>query len=117
MRKALATILAIAIGGCAYGQANRHELRDGNRSYNKEKYDQAEVSYFRALEQDSMDYRGQYNLGNALYRQKKYGDAARHYEQALASPNLTDAQRANAYHNMGNSHLKAGMETAPRTAW
>ena len=91
-------------------QADRQQLRDGNRSYKKEKYDKAEVQYRRALEHDSMDYRGQFNLGNALYRQKKYDEAARHYDQALQSADISDNQRSRALHNKGNSYLKAGME-------
>ena len=91
-------------------QASRHQLREGNRQYNKQHYDQAEVAYRHALERDSTDARGQYNLGNALYRQKKYDEASSHYEQALASPSATPRQRARALHNRGNSHLKAGIE-------
>lgn len=91
-------------------QANRHELRDGNRQYKKEKFDQAEVAYRRSLGSDSTDYRGQYNLANALYRQKKYDDAIRHYDQALLDPALDSSQRSRVLHNKGNSYLKAGME-------
>lgn len=92
-------------------QASRHQLREGNRQYNKQRYDQAEVAYRRALERDSTDARGQYNLGSTLYRQKKYDEAASHYEQAMASPTATAKQRAQALHNRGNSYLKAGMES------
>ena len=92
-----------------WAQANRHQLRDGNRNYKKERYDQAEVAYRRALERDSVDFRGQYNLGNALYRQGKYDDAARHYGQALQAPDIANNRRAQAFHNMGNCHLKAGL--------
>ena len=91
-------------------QANRHQLRDGNRNYKNERYDKAEVDYRRALESDSLDYRGQYNLANSLYRQKKYDEAVRHYDQALQLPDLSDQQRWQSLHNKGNAYLKAGME-------
>lgn len=104
----LLPLLALQLTMCA--QASRHQLREGNRQYNKERYDQAEVAYRRALERDTTDARGQYNLGGALYRQGKYDDAARHYEQTLADPKANDRRRANALHNRGNSLLKAGME-------
>ena len=105
------TLLTLIVMCCgAWGQANRHLLRYGNRSYNKEDYDNAEVHYRRALESDSMDYRGQYNLGNNLYRQKKYDEAARHYDMALPPPQISDQQRAKTLHNKGNAYLKAGME-------
>ena len=98
------------IPNSAQAQANRHQLREGNRQYKKEKFDQAEINYRRALERDSLDFRGQYNLANSLYRQHKYDDAARHFDQALQYPEISDLQRAKAHHNKGNSFLKAGLE-------
>ncbi|MBR6291395.1 MAG: tetratricopeptide repeat protein [Bacteroidales bacterium] len=107
MRKILIILLTFtALQFTAMSQASRHQLREGNRHYNKEQYDQAEVAYRRALERDSNDARGQYNLGNACYRLKKYDDAARHYEHVAADPKLNDKRRANAFHNRGNSLLK-----------
>ena len=110
MRKTLIILPLLLLQLNLAAQASRHGLREGNRQYNKERYDEAEVAYRRALEQDTTDRRGQYNLGNTLYRQKKYDDAARHYEQSLATPEGSNRQRADAFHNRGNSLLKAGME-------
>lgn len=109
MKKTLTTLLLTALCGVAWSQADRHLLRDGNRNYKQEKYDQAELNYRRALESDSLDFRGHYNLGNALYRQKNYTDAMRHFGQALQAPNLDDKQKASTLHNLGNSSLQAGM--------
>ena len=92
-------------------QGGRHQLREGNRDYNKQHYEQAEVQYRRALEHDSTDYRGQYNLAGCLYRQEKYGEAASHYQQALADQDITDRQRAQALHNQGNSLLKSALQS------
>lgn len=100
----------LGLSGEIQAQADRHGLRDGNRNYKKEKYDKAEVLYRRALETDSMDYRGQFNLGNSLYRQKKYDEAARHFDAALQCRDISNHQRSRALHNKGNSYLKAGME-------
>ncbi len=109
MRKTIILLTLLSFTLCLAAQANRHQLREGNREYKKQHYDKAEVAYRRALEQDSADFRGQYNLANGLYRQKKYSEAARHYEQALANQNLTKKQRAQALHNQGNSLLEAAM--------
>lgn len=110
MKKTL--IIALALLACtgATAQSLRSQLRNGNREYNKEKYDEAEVHYRHALEQDSTDFRGQYNLGNTLYRQKKYAEAGSHFAQALQSRNLSDHQRARTLHNQGNCFLQAGLE-------
>ena len=107
----IVTVVTIGTIGTMQAQASRHQLREGNRSYNKQHYEQAEVSYRRALERDSSDFRGQYNLANDLYRQKKYDEAARHYQQALSAPHITTNQKAQTLHNQGNSFLKLAQES------
>ena len=72
------------------------------------------MSYRRAIQHDSTAYRAQYNLGNALYRQKKYDEAAQHYEQALHAEGVKDKTRSNIFHNKGNSHLQAGLQKEDR---
>lgn len=104
------TILLLVLQTTIYAQASRHQLREGNRQYNKQHYEQSELAYRRALEHDSTDARGHYNLGNALYRQKKYDDAMRHYELSATSSAISGKRRAHALHNRGNSMLKSGME-------
>ena len=111
MKQILSIILLLAVSFTASAQASRHQLREGNRDYNKQRYEKAEVNYRRALQRDSTDFRGQYNLANDLYRQEKYGEAASHYQQALAAPALTDHQRAQALHNQGNSYLKSAQQS------
>ena len=105
------TIVTIGTIGDINAQASRHQMREGNREYNKQRYEQAEVNYRKALERDSGDFRGQYNLANDLYRQEKYGEAASHYQQALASQGITDRQRARTLHNQGNSLLKGALQS------
>lgn len=103
-------IVLIGLAGEVQAQSARHYLREGNRHYKKQRYEQAEDAYRHALELDSTDARCHYNLGNALYRQKKYEEADSHYTQMLASPTATQQQRARAFHNRGNTCLKRGME-------
>jgi len=110
----IALVGLVGLGGQANAQASRHQLREGNRAYNKQRYEKAEVNYRKALERDSTDYRGQYNLANDLYRQEKYGEAASHYQQALAAPGLKESQRAHALHNQGNSLLKGALQDEQR---
>ena len=110
MKKTVIIFFSLFICTGAVAQSVRSQLRNGNREYNKEKYDEAEVSYRHALEQDSTDFRGQYNLGNTLYRQKKYAEAGSHFAQALQSRDLSGHQRARTLHNQGNCFLQAGLE-------
>ena len=77
-------------------------------------FDRAEVDYRRALHHDSTAYRAHYNLGNTLYRQKKYEEAAQHYSRALEHPDLDKKTRSRILHNRGNSNLKAGLQKENR---
>lgn len=102
--------LLAALPATSYAQANRSEMRSGNRQYAKQHYEQADIDYRRALEQDTTDFRGQYNLANALYRQEKYAEAADHYQRALSAPEMDKTRRAHALHNQGNAWLKMALQ-------
>ena len=60
-------------------QSERKFIRQGNRQYNKEKYDAAEVQYRKALEKTPDSKKADYNLANALYKQEKYEAAGTKY--------------------------------------
>ena len=64
--------MLLVLGTTVWAQTNnvRKNVRQGNRQYSKEKYDEAETRYRKALSYDSTYYKSQYNLGNAMYRQK-----------------------------------------------
>lgn len=109
MKHTILIISLVLVSASCFAQAPRKLLREGNRNYQKGHFDNAEVAYHKALEVDSLDHVGQYNLANALYRQEKYDEAARHYAMSLLTPNLDNKQRANALHNQGNSLLKSAM--------
>lgn len=89
---------------------SRSNIRNGNREYRKERYENAETKYRKAIETDSTYYRGQYNLGNTLYKQKHYEEAVSHYQKAIENPKMDQKQRRDCYHNLGNSYLQAGLK-------
>lgn len=109
-RLILIVMIVCAATGWAQNQQTRKEVRKGNRAYKNETYDNAQAAYHQALSIDSTYYKAQYNLGNALYRQKQYGEAAQSFGKALMSPDLTKSQRSQVLHNKGNSHLQAGLQ-------
>ena len=55
--------------GAASAQADRREVRRGNREFRKENYQKADISYRKALMADSLSFAAAYNLGNTLYRE------------------------------------------------
>ena len=97
------------IGKTEYRKGNQRDfrslVREGNRQYNSEKVEDAEKSYRRALDVDEKSNLATFNLGNALYRQKKYEEAGREFEKA-ASGTTDKMDKAWAYHNLGNSYLQ-----------
>ncbi len=58
-------------------QADRREVRAGNRKFRKEDYKEAEIYYRKAAVKDSLSVAAQYNLASALYRQGDYDGAAK----------------------------------------
>ena len=83
-------------------KAERKHIREGNRSYQEEKFTEAEVAYRKALEVDRESPEANFNLGNALFRQEKPQEAVEQYRLALDDTDNHD-RRAAAWHNVGNA--------------
>jgi tetratricopeptide (TPR) repeat protein len=87
-------------------QNERSLVREGNKSYDDKNYADAEVDYRKALEKNKELVEGAFNLGDAMYKQGRFDEAAEQYR--IAAAQSTDARtRAQAYHNLGNALLKA----------
>jgi len=91
----------------ANGQAERRHIREGNRLYQKEQFDESELSYRRALERDEDSPRARFNLGNSLYKQERFDEALRYYSD-LADEIDDHLNLSKVYHNIGNSLLNSG---------
>ncbi len=105
--KIFSGILFILISGSKlHAQQGNGEVREGNKEYKNGKYSMAENNYRRSVEKDPKSYAGNFNLGNALYQQKKYEDAAKQYMQS-AGVNSDKKDQSGSYFNMGNAFLKA----------
>ncbi|MDO4190691.1 MAG: tetratricopeptide repeat protein, partial [Bacteroidales bacterium] len=89
-------------------QQEARDVRRGNRLYHKDDYVNAEVEYRRGLEKNDKSFSSTYNLGNSLFRQEKYEEAAKQYGQAVNLAGDDKKRKAACYHNMGNAMLKAG---------
>jgi len=98
-------LLIIFLNVACFAQSERKLIRDGNKSYEKNNYKQAEINYRKALTKNKESFSGNYNLGNALYKQKNYEEATKLY-QSLASKKTNKDALARNYHNLGNSLLQ-----------
>lgn len=101
---AIVVFLLTTIQAQAQSPTHRN-LREGDRYYRKSEYSDAEKAYRRAEGHSPNDPKANYNLGNSLYRQGQYEQAAPYFEKAEKNAR-TRSEKADALHNLGNSHLK-----------
>lgn len=90
-----------------FAQAERKFIRRGNRDYTEGKFQEAEIQYRKALEKDSKSVPADYNLGNALYKQKQYDAAASRY-LSLAEKQKSNGEQDRQFYNLGNALYQAG---------
>jgi tetratricopeptide (TPR) repeat protein len=101
---AAAVLLLLAVPASA--QTSGSHIREGNRIYEKGRYDEAEVAYRKALERDSKSTPAQFNLGNSQYKQQRFDEAARSFNSSTATLN-TSEEKAASWHNLGNAMYRA----------
>jgi len=78
------------------------ELNKAKKAYEEGKYKEAETLY-KKYAKDTNNAQSYYNMGNALYKQKKYKEALKAYSKA----NFTNNElKAKTLANMGNAHAK-----------
>lgn len=91
-------------------QENRH-IRQGNREYEDGKYQEAEIDYLKSTQSGKASHKGFYNLGDAWYMQDNYIQAAAAFD-TLRTFKMDDETRSKSYYNLGNSLLKASIDSA-----
>jgi len=85
----------------AFAQADRHDVRAGNRKFRKDNWKEADIAYRKALVKDSTSFAANYNLGNTLYRQESYDEAAKTMERVKdIAPSMDKA--ADYHYNVGD---------------
>ncbi|MEY8759572.1 tetratricopeptide repeat protein [Chryseobacterium tongliaoense] len=102
----LSFILTFLSSGFLFGQESYRTLvYEGNQKFNGKNYDGASSRYMEAIKTNQKDFTAHYNLGNALYKNKKYEEAKAEFEKAQKlSQTLPD--KAAALHNLGNTYMQ-----------
>ena len=101
----LPVVLIVMISFNANAQNENPSIRRGNKAYNNEKYQDAEVQYRKALEKNQNSFKSNFNLGNSIYRQENFEEAGSAFQRAIA--NQTDKnEMSRSFYNYGNSLLK-----------
>ncbi|MDP4223855.1 MAG: tetratricopeptide repeat protein [Bacteroidota bacterium] len=90
----------------AFPQGDKKFIRQGNREYEKQKYSESEISYRKAIDKNKLSTDAVFNVGDALYKQKKYEDAGKQFADNT-SMNEKKVKKSTALYNLGNSFLMA----------
>lgn len=104
LHRAIYVLLLLALSMTTYGQSPHKNLRKGDKYYYQKDYSQAEEEYRKALLHDDKSVSANHNLGNSLYQQKRFAEAAKYFESAALTSTNED-NKAKSYHNLGNAYL------------
>ena len=77
MKGRILTFLLILLlnAAAAFAQADRHDVRQGNRHFERGDFGAAELAYRKGLVKDSLSTAARYNLASSLYRQENFEGA------------------------------------------
>ncbi|MDB5115565.1 MAG: hypothetical protein JWQ79_1057 [Mucilaginibacter sp.] len=88
-----------------FAQQEKSYVKNGNELYQQQKYKEAEAAYRKALVKKNQNIEGNFNLGDALYKQKQFDKAGEQFAK-IAGSNKNKAVAAGAYHNLGNTLMQ-----------
>jgi Ca-activated chloride channel homolog len=102
----LFVVITVLFSNSLYGQQEKKYIRQGNRAYDKARFTESETYYRKATDKNKISTDAIFNTGDALYKQKKFGDASK---QFIDNINMVEdrAKKSAAMYNLGNSFLKA----------
>lgn len=103
--KLLAFIMTLVPFVNISAQKEARNVKEGNKQYVAQKFTEAQKFYEQGITDNSASYSANFNLGNSLFRQKKYKEALEQYQKAAT---LTKEKKeiASAFHNVGNALME-----------
>lgn len=100
--KQLIIIVLVLQASFTFAQQEKKYIKKGNDLYQQQNYKDAENNYRQSVGKKAQTVEGNFNLGDALYKQKKFDEAGKQFTKISASSKNKDVL-AKAYHNLGNS--------------
>ena len=89
-------ILLILCSLPAFAQADKHDVRAGNRKFGHGNFKESEIDYRKAVLKDSTSVTANYNLASALYRQEDWAGATKALDAVKEQPDLPAQYHFNA---------------------
>ncbi len=98
----------ILFSNIGFTQSVRSLNNEGVDLYKKQKFTDAEVNFRKSLEsdKDNKNLIPHFNLGDAYYKQGKYEDAIKSYNNVVSKTNDKEL-KSKSFYNIGNSLLKS----------
>ena len=110
----LMIIFLFAVAIASHAQNERKFVRQGNKYYEEAmkdstkldtvQFNKAEIEYRKAMDKKPDDPKWNFNLADALYKQRKFEESAEKFKD-IADRTSDKVDKGRALHNMGNSLL------------
>jgi tetratricopeptide (TPR) repeat protein len=104
MKQYIIAIIIVLQASLTFAQQEKKFIKQGNELYQQKKYKEAEAAYRQATGKQAKTLEGNFNLADAMFKQKKYGDASNLFNK-IANGTSDKNAKAGAFHNVGNSFL------------
>jgi tetratricopeptide (TPR) repeat protein len=104
MKQYIIAIILVLQASLTFAQQEKKFIKQGNELYQQKKYKEAEAAYRQATGKQAKTLEGNFNLADAMFKQKKYGDASNLFNK-IANGTSDKNAKAGAFHNVGNSFL------------
>lgn len=102
----IAAACLLMVHSTLLGQQEKEYIRKGNRLYKKSEFPGSEGMYRRAQAQERSTYDSGFNLGDALYKQGRFSEAANEFVSTSKGSEADSMKQAQSFYNLGNSLLK-----------
>ena len=101
MKNILLLILLMTTGLCRAQQVNSL-IYKGNEAYKQQQYEKAAEAYREALQADPDNVTAAFNLGNALFKSKKFDEAIKQFDE-LKQKTADKPLQSQSFYNKGVS--------------
>lgn len=83
LAKTIMLLVSTILFQSTFAQTEKELIRDGNKFYAEKNYEQANGNYTAAIKINPQSLNGYSNLGNSQFKEKKFEESLKSYDQAL----------------------------------